>query len=126
MATLPVQSQLYITTILLIGDYKHAKTVKLEKWPQTSHIPISVAYSRCPLKAACDFALLDLFPYQNKQMKKSVSFGQNLNHSDVNSPTYFHFCVLWNKGVCLLQKVFQKEQSRIYLIVYFKYVQFIL
>ena len=93
-------SKLYTTTILFIDDNKHAKTVGLTDMSPSSYIPISDAHSPYPLKAACDFFHPDLFLYQNRT--KFYTFGPNLNHSGINSPTYFHFQVLWNKNVCLL------------------------
>lgn len=61
-----VRPQLHTTTILFTDDNKEAKTVKLEKLPQSFFIQISPACFPLPLKAACDFSRLDLFPYQNK------------------------------------------------------------
>lgn len=103
-------SKLYTKTILFIDDNKHSKIVRLQKW---ANLPIFQSQLHTPLAPGRQLVTSSILTSSFiKTEQSSVSFGPSLNHSGVNSPTYFHFRILWNKNVFLLWKEFQTKMSR--------------
>ena len=122
MATLLVQPQLHTATLLLA--HMIINELQLPNQGSGPNIPLfqsQVHPVQFRLKLACDFSLLDSFPYQNSKIQP---FDQDLNHQAVNFPHtpifIFHSVTMFVscENSC-------RQKMKIYQTVYFKYVQLV-